>query len=89
MVNRIRELREQKGFTQQGLALALGSHVVTISKLERGDMQLTQTWMERLSLALGVSARELLDQPDDTGRRLAAIETKLDRLMAHLGIKED
>jgi transcriptional regulator with XRE-family HTH domain len=97
-VNRLKELREQKGFTQQGLADALGSHAITISRLERGNMQLTASWMERIAAALGVSMRDLVgepDEPDEIGRRLADFETKLDqvtaklnRLMAHLGVKE-
>ena len=57
--NRIAEVRKQKGFTQQSLADALGVHWVTVSKLERGVMQLTAQWMEKVAAALGVDEMEL------------------------------
>lgn len=52
--NRIAELRKLKGMTQQALAEAVGSHWITISKLERGKLPLSFEWAEKLGKALGV-----------------------------------
>jgi transcriptional regulator with XRE-family HTH domain len=61
--NRISELRLNRHWSQGELAEACGAHWVTISKLERGQMQLTQDWMERLGKALGVHPTEVLSDP--------------------------
>lgn len=58
--NRIAEIRKAKGLSQQQLAERVGSHWITISKLERGQMSLTQSWMERLSQSLHVEPEDLL-----------------------------
>jgi transcriptional regulator with XRE-family HTH domain len=58
--NRIAEERTAKGMTQQELADAVGSHWITISKLERGRIKLTTEWLEKLAAPLGVSPGELL-----------------------------
>jgi len=58
--NRIAEARKARGMTQQQLADAVGSHWITISKLERGRIRLTTDWLERLAKPLGVSERDLL-----------------------------
>jgi DNA-binding Xre family transcriptional regulator len=58
--NRIRELRLQRRLNQWELADLTKAHWVTISKLERGQMHLTQKWMERLATALKVHPQDLL-----------------------------
>lgn len=58
--NRIAEVRKARGMTQQQLADAVGSHWITISKLERGRIRLTTDWLERLAKPLGVGERDLL-----------------------------
>ncbi|UDU21055.1 helix-turn-helix domain-containing protein [Sinorhizobium meliloti] len=57
--NNIAEIRRKKKITQQQLADRLGVHVITVSKLERGVMQLTGSWLERLAQALETSQMEL------------------------------
>lgn len=57
--NRIADARKAKGVTQQELADRLGIHSVTMSKLERGKMQLTTKWINRIAEALGVDAGEI------------------------------
>lgn len=57
--NRIAEIRRKKKITQQQLADRLGVHVITVSKLERGVMQLTSSWIERLANALDVPQVDL------------------------------
>ncbi|MFE1601583.1 helix-turn-helix domain-containing protein [Methylobacterium sp. ID0610] len=58
--NRINELRLNRKWSQSELAEKAGAHWVTISKLERGEMRLTQDWMKRLADALGVEPAELI-----------------------------
>lgn len=58
--NRIAEFRKWRGLTQQQLGDLVGSHWITISKLERGQMRLTQDWLEKLGAALQVPEKSLL-----------------------------
>lgn len=58
--NRIAILRSAKGWNQDDLAEAIGAHRVTVSKLERGDMQLTPKWMDRMASVLGCEPTDLL-----------------------------
>lgn len=61
--NRIRELRKKAGLSLQGLADLTGTrHGSVIQKLETGDRQLNQHWMDRISKALNVSPAELLQK---------------------------
>lgn len=57
--NKIAEIRRRKKLTQQQLAERLGVHTITVSKLERGVMQLTSSWIERLAKAMEVAQSEL------------------------------
>ncbi|HBF53328.1 MAG TPA: hypothetical protein DEA80_16345 [Afipia sp.] len=59
-VNRIAQIRKQRGLSQQDLADAIGSHWVTISKLERGKLPLTPEWSEKISAALKVDDMALM-----------------------------
>jgi transcriptional regulator with XRE-family HTH domain len=58
--NRISAIRKRKSITQQQLAEAVGSHWITVSKLERGEMKLTTEWLTKIAKALGVGPAELL-----------------------------
>jgi transcriptional regulator with XRE-family HTH domain len=58
--NRIAEIRKAKQLSQQDLAEAVGAHWITISKLERGKMQLTGDWLNRLAGALDVTPGDIL-----------------------------
>lgn len=58
--NRIRELRMEAGLSQQTLGDRIGVSKVTISDLEKGNMQLTQDYMQRIAHALDVLAADLL-----------------------------
>lgn len=58
--NRIGELRKVRKLTQQQLADAVGSHWITISKLERGVMRLSDEWRGAIAKALGVDEWELI-----------------------------
>ena len=61
--NRLAEARKAKGLTQQQLADRLGVHFVTISKLERGKMQLTADWITKLASALEVHVGDIFSPP--------------------------
>lgn len=64
MGNRIKELRQARNISAEKLALRLGSGRSTIVKLERGEMRLTQHWMNRIANDLGIAPVDLLDDGD-------------------------
>lgn len=57
---KIREIRTQKGFSQEVLASKSGLHRTYISDIERGDRNVSLKNVEKLAKALGVSAHDLL-----------------------------
>ena len=67
MKNRIKELREKMGISQE--KLALGAEPPTtkaqISKLEKGDRKLTVQWAIRLSVPLECHWTELVGEEHD------------------------
>lgn len=67
MDNRIKELREKRGWTQDQLAEAAGTSFQQVSRLENGTRRLTVEWMQRIAKALGVHPAALLaDQPPNS-----------------------
>jgi phage repressor protein C with HTH and peptisase S24 domain len=64
-VNRIRELRQQKGWTLLQLAEAAGTTHQQIHRLETGQRRLTTDWLMRLAKALECRPFELLPSTDD------------------------
>ena len=63
--NSIAHYRAAAGLSQQELAEKVGAHWVTISKLERGKMQLTVDYMRKIGDALDVPAADLMALPPD------------------------
>lgn len=59
--NRIRELRQKKGWTTEQLATVLGSTHATVSRLEQGKQALTSDWIYRIALALSVRPADILN----------------------------
>ncbi|MDF1720543.1 MAG: LexA family transcriptional regulator [Minwuia sp.] len=57
--NRIREWRKRRGMTQGDLAERLDTSINTVSQLESGNRQLSESWMRRLGVALDVAPGEL------------------------------
>jgi transcriptional regulator with XRE-family HTH domain len=57
--DRIRELRQQKGLSQEELAFRAGIHRTYIGGIERGERNPGLKNIERLSRALGISLAEL------------------------------
>lgn len=65
MTNRIRQIREDRGLSQQELADRVGTSNQQISLLERGERQLTANWMERLAKGLDVNPADLMGRAGD------------------------
>jgi transcriptional regulator with XRE-family HTH domain len=80
--NKIRELRMEKKLSQQAVADRIGVSKVTISDLERGEMQLTVEYMRRIAKALGVEAADLLSRNDNPTGLSAAERELIERLRA-------
>ena len=69
MINRIRDIRKQKGMTLAEVAAACKPPTTaqTIGRLETGMRNLSQVWMNRIAAALGVEP-ELLIKGEATGQ---------------------
>lgn len=57
---RVRELRQQREFPQDRLALQANVDQSALSKLERGVRSMPRGALERIATALGVSYEELI-----------------------------
>jgi len=57
----LRRLRQAKGWSQEAYAEEAGIHRTYVSDLERGARNPTIVVVEKLAVALGVSASSLLD----------------------------
>ena len=71
MKNRIREIRTDRGISQDALAKAIGRQKALVSKLENGKIRLTQEYLELLSEALACTPAELLGPPAYSKKPLA------------------
>lgn len=68
MGNRIKELREKKGWSMQRLADEVeGTSKQQISKLEKSQRGLTLEWMERLARAFSVRPADLISEEPAAG----------------------
>ena len=56
---RVRELRTEKGLSQEALALACDLDRTYIGGVERGERNISLLNIQKIADALGVSAREL------------------------------
>jgi transcriptional regulator with XRE-family HTH domain len=56
---RLRELRKQKGLSQEALALACDLDRTYIGGVERGERNISLLNIQRVADALGISVREL------------------------------
>ena len=63
---RVRDLRKQKGLSQEGLALACDLDRTYIGGVERGERNISLINIHKVSRALGVSPCELLRTTETT-----------------------
>lgn len=69
--NRVRELRVEKGWTQEELGRRAGGIAqTTIGNIERGSHETGVTRLSAIADALGVIPGDLISPPNDDGRRL-------------------
>lgn len=61
----LRELREERGLTQEGLALDAGTERSHISALERAEKGPSLGTILRLAEALGISAGEIVSRVEE------------------------
>lgn len=74
-LNRLRSLREARGWSRAELARRAGMHPADVGRLEAGKAYLWPAWRRKLAAALGLSesdAKELFegddrDEPRDHG----------------------
>ena len=64
--NRLRELREARGWTLANLAERVGATNQQISHLELGKRQLTVDWLRRLGTALGCHPWSIVERDPPT-----------------------
>lgn len=58
---RIRLIREQKGLSQEGLALLCELDRTYIGGVERGERNISLINIHKISMALGVSSKDLME----------------------------
>lgn len=58
--DRIRSLREEKGWFQKDLAERAHLPIRTIGRIERGDVDVRLSTLEKIAKALGKQTRDLL-----------------------------
>jgi DNA-binding XRE family transcriptional regulator len=63
VAHRLRELRQQRGLTQDAVARAAGVDRVTISRLENGALQPTFETLARVVAAMGARIQDIATQP--------------------------
>jgi transcriptional regulator with XRE-family HTH domain len=58
---RVREMREQNGLSQEGLALICGLDRTYIGGVERGERNISLINIHKIAIALGVNPKELFE----------------------------
>lgn len=72
-MKKVRDIRKARGLSQAQLAELAGLNQATVSKVERGEMNVTLEVIDAIAAALGVEPVQLFDLPDLHARALAAI----------------
>ena len=57
---RLRQVRKQKGFSQESLALACGLDRTYIGGVERGERNISLVNIHKIAAAIGISAKDIL-----------------------------
>lgn len=61
LANRLKELRNEKGMTQEDLSFKADLTLSQIARIETGRINTSISTLSRISTALGVNLKELLD----------------------------
>lgn len=61
LAKRVRELRDNKGISQERLGEIAGLHRTYIGMIERAEKNITLVNLDKIAKALGVKASSLLD----------------------------
>lgn len=79
---RVRELRKEKGMSQEELAHAANLHPTYIGKLERGERNMSVESLEKTTQALGITLEQLFKyiQPSNNDEESMIMEQIIDRL---------
>ena len=80
---RIRELREARGMTQNALANAAGVSPTYIYQLERGEKSPTVEYLDHICWGLGVTIKDFFGESELNGE-IAAIFSELNERQRHL-----
>lgn len=59
--NKVRELRKEKGLSQEELSFKADLHRTYIGMIERAEKNITLVNIEKIAKALGVTLKDLLD----------------------------
>lgn len=76
--NWIRELRQKLGLSAKNLAERVDTTEATISRIESGKQNLSQTWLQKISQALGVHIAALLDEGPQIGRDIVPVIARVE-----------
>ncbi|AIQ37197.1 hypothetical protein R50345_22690 [Paenibacillus sp. FSL R5-0345] len=79
---RVRELRKEKGMSQEELAHAANLHPTYIGKLERGERNMSVESLEKTTKALGITLEQLFKyiQPSNQDEDSNIMEQIINRL---------
>lgn len=64
-VNNIEKLRLSRGWSRPALAKLMGTSYQQIERLEKGDRQLSQKWIDRAAAAFGVEPAAIITPSDE------------------------
>ena len=73
-MNRLKELRIEKGLTQEKLAKKIGINRTTIAKIESGDRDLTLDHIQRMSDFFNVSYDYILGKSNERTNTIQVID---------------
>lgn len=80
-MNRIRELRESREWTQEELGKLLNVQKAAISKYEIGRVQLTDEIIDKLAIIFNVSADYILGRSDIKNPESLTLDEELQQLL--------
>lgn len=62
LLNNLKTLRERNKFSQQNIAEYLGIDQTTISKIEKGDRQITVDMLDKLACLYGIQSSDFMSE---------------------------